>query len=242
MRLMVFLIILLVLSAWNWDTHHAQIDSVFYSLPEELRDSLNLSALEQGAIAPDREFKDFKNHHYPPAYDEAKHWLEKMQETGQREASYALGVASHYITDSYAAPHYGPESYKDHKKYEEQASQRYRHVRCGTSDAPLRTMLAAGQQEAGTWQRWLKTKDANIPRQAAEKATQVLFAAINQVFNATCAAPTAYKNERYSLNKTQVIALAGIILFLICLCISVARDLRRHFPIEPNHDSDDDEE
>ena len=135
MRSFLFLFVLLLTSAWNWQTHPAFVESMYYQLSDEDQSNFNLTALQEGSLAPDRDFHDNRYHHYPPSYNLTLYWLQKARTSYAQgdfpEASYAFGVASHYVSDSFAAPHnIEKESSKDHSFYERQASERYMLVPC----------------------------------------------------------------------------------------------------------------
>ena len=117
-----FLILLLtpVVSAWNWDTHQAFDDSVYYRLDDNIKSKLNLGLMEYGSIIPDKEFKDFTRHSFPLAIKQAEYWIEKARDNlhdgDYNNASLSFGIASHYIVDSFSAPHsISGEEYELHK-------------------------------------------------------------------------------------------------------------------------------
>ena len=236
--------LLILVSAWNWDTHQAQVKSVYYSLPEESQLSLNLSAMEEGSIAPDKVFKDFKKHHYPDSYIEAKKWLEDAQQSlileDYNRAGYSIGVMSHYIADSFSAPHYLPDSYKDHKKYEDQGSSRYNKVKCGRSEQSLQELISIGVNERDSWNYWLKSKSSKIPQEAVEKSTKVVFSVVLQLLNLECQSKTAYEEEA-PIGSKQLMALIPLGLVMLFLMRSIKKDLGRNFSIYDDEDSDDEQ-
>lgn len=245
MRCLLAILLLMSVSAWNWDTHQAVVDSFFYSLPENDRNSFNLSAIEEGSIAPDASFRDFRLHHYPMSLERARYWLNKAQENASQskitESSYNLGVASHYIIDSYSAPHYiAKEDYNNHKRYEDQASQEYFIVRCGTSSSSLESMLELGSKEKSTWYQWLKSRKKQIPMTATKKATQVIFASFLDKLNLSCGnQTTAYKEFHAYNDKKKLTALAVLVIAISLLMYSVCNDLKRQPLVENDQHSDD---
>ena len=75
MKLIALIIMLLVIpqvNAWKWDTHQNIIEYVYLNLPIEVQQQLNLTKLKEGAIIPDRDFKDNRLHHYPKSLSEAE--------------------------------------------------------------------------------------------------------------------------------------------------------------------------
>ena len=117
-------------SAWNWDTHQAFVDSFYVSVDNATREHLDLEELRRGAIDPDKTFRDFKRHGYPYTVEQASYWLEQttyaIQHNDWKNASYTFGVAVHYLSDTFSAPHgVAGEKYYDHKRYEDDASREY---------------------------------------------------------------------------------------------------------------------
>ena len=113
-------------SAWNWNTHQEIVESNYHSLPQSMQQNLNLEIMEKGSNDPDFVFFDFKYHSYPNSYDKATYWLNSGQinykDGNYYYASYCYGVASHYISDSFAAPHAVSTSGPNHLLYEAKAS------------------------------------------------------------------------------------------------------------------------
>lgn len=122
--------------SWDWSTH-------FYAA-REICDYLGcgncLPDMLNGSIAPDRDFKDFANHHcYSPlwncpkgdwlcpdafdcpALEKADYWLAKSREDSGCQKYYDIGVASHYFLDSKVFWHQveSEEYDKCHAKFEE---------------------------------------------------------------------------------------------------------------------------
>ncbi|MBI5871607.1 zinc dependent phospholipase C family protein [archaeon] len=108
-------------AAWNAETHKKIAENVYLGM--EGMDGFNLSLMKQGAIAPDFVFKDYTNHHYPESFAKMLNWMNisrRAYHEGNIDlASYAFGVASHYISDSFVAPHYiANEDSNMHSKFE----------------------------------------------------------------------------------------------------------------------------
>ena len=64
-------------SAWAAPNHYAIAEEVYYSLPNDAQEKLNLSEMINGADDPDFKFFDFQNHHFPASQEKANQWLEK---------------------------------------------------------------------------------------------------------------------------------------------------------------------
>lgn len=228
-----FLLIILssIAFAWNWDTHQAQVRTVFYYLPAELQDKLNLSAIEYGSIMPDKEFKDFENHHYPESVGKTKEWLDKSKESFSKDdyenASLYFGIASHYITDSFAAPHYTAENYNLHREYEDQASKGYYFVNCTKRDFEIEEILKLGEFEGLTWKAWTLTKDERIPKTAAAKATEALIIISLNTFDAECNyQKTEIKKGMFSLDKKNLVIIFIALVVILFILKSIFKDLK----------------
>lgn len=109
--------------AWKWKTHYDVVEAAFNALPPEVRNNLNLDEIKRGSIAPDKD--DFGHPHtYPNTLFQALYWLEnarKEYSAGRYgNASYALGVASHFIADSTVVPYHNVqiENFELHDEYE----------------------------------------------------------------------------------------------------------------------------
>src|SRR3989344_4367570 len=103
-----FLTLLNAVYGWVWETHQMFAEKTYNSMPSDLREKLNLTAMKEGAIAPDKDFHDNIKHHYPPSYELALKWLNFScdADCDYNNIIYNFGVASHYISDSFVAPHY----------------------------------------------------------------------------------------------------------------------------------------
>ena len=79
MKKFVFIILLFFfipsVISWNWNTHQNIAEKIYYSLPFEEQNNLNLSLIKEGSIAPDKDFKDNVLHHYPPSLNKSLYWL-----------------------------------------------------------------------------------------------------------------------------------------------------------------------
>src|SRR3989338_934470 len=124
MKKIIAILCLLLISGWTWQTHENIVEQALSSL--NISDNINFTELKRGARAPDEIFKDFVNHHYPESYYKADKWISFSKGHflyGEyNNASYGFGVASHYITDSFSAPHsVSYESQELHSQFENQA-------------------------------------------------------------------------------------------------------------------------
>jgi hypothetical protein len=186
--ILVFFIQIPAASAWNWDTHQEIVESNYNSLPSDIQQNLNLNAMKEGANDPDFKFFDFKYHSYPNSYDKAEEWLNKGQyyyEIGDYYyASYCYGVASHYIADSFSAPHCAGASGPNHILYEAKGS--FLKPEVIQSNGDLNSALAEGSSMGKSdWNDWLKTKNDSDIQNDLNKGTSASYNAIyDSIINA----------------------------------------------------------
>ena len=196
-RINVLITLLLVLSstnviAWDCQTHQNIVERVYNSLPKDL--NLSLEDLKEGSIIPDKAFHDNKLHNYPPAF----------------------GIATHYITDSFSAPHYikGESSYQ-HAAYEERGYLRLNEY-CRV-DINISEGLSKSPEGGKLWNEWLQTDSDKIPEKAVNKATKIVYLAAFETFNTGCDKKTKIITKNPSLTITITSSL--VILLLIILLI-----------------------
>lgn len=97
--------------AWYSKTHRTIAGNLYSKTPSSIRNHLILSRMKYGAELPDRidKGRNKNKHAYPKSVPEATKWLNKAgryyRSHDYRNASKAFGMASHYISDSYAGPH-----------------------------------------------------------------------------------------------------------------------------------------
>lgn len=170
--------------AWNPQTHRNIVSAVHSKLPLSIQKKLNLNEMKKGAVAPDAVFKDFSIHEYPKSTAKAQGWLNKgktaYKKKNYKYASYCFGVASHYISDTFVAPHclFG-ESKAQHKSYENQANNMYPSI--GSRSGSLKTLLASGyKQGKSSWKSWVKTKKSSIPKKALNNAGSACYSLIRK--------------------------------------------------------------
>jgi hypothetical protein len=224
-KALLFLTILSILSSgWNWPTHQGLAENIYHAMPLELQNKLNLTLLKEGSIAPDKDFHDNVLHSYPRSYPKSLFYLEETKKSiaqnNYQLASYNLGVSSHYISDSFAAPHSVKlEPSKLHAKFEDipiYFPNRY----CNNLSYNLNeTLYLASIQGEKDWQAWLETNSTSIQKKELESASSILFAIALDTFNTTCIHETdiiKIKKDKLPLYKiTLIIAIATFSLFLV---------------------------
>jgi len=169
--------------AWTWSTHSKIVDKVYYSLPTKIQKNLNLNAMRDGSNDPDEKFQDFVNHNFPNSYSKVQEWLNKGKSAYNKKnyyyASYCFGVASHYISDSFSAPHCAGEVSIQHSTYEEQASKLKPAIISTSTNKDIYTSLKKGDaQGEKDWSSWKKTKKSSIVQNDLNQATSVTYSAI----------------------------------------------------------------
>jgi len=203
-----FLILIITLPSafgWNYYTHQDFIEGVYYLLDEEVRENLDVTLLREGAIAPDKVFKDYRRHHYPPSYEEAQTWLVKARDAYEQEdyanASYAFGVASHYVADSFSSPHnVEKEEGSLHQKYEKSNYLDHVVVSCPTEASfDLDSILSSAVQTGEDWETWVATKDKNIVRKHSQLAFEGLYVIAFHFFESSCVQLSSEVREETSL-------------------------------------------
>ena len=179
--LIVFIIYCLNVNAWKDDTHIMFAENVYYSMPDELQAKLNLSRMKEGSVAPDKDFKDFKRHHYPDSLYLSKLWL-----NNKTDVSYSFGVASHYISDSFVAPHnIVGEKYNDHAYFESQAFYYSPKAKCKDYGFKLDELKIATKNKQD-WNKWLNGKDREIVHEEVDEAMAFVYSIAINYFNYTC--------------------------------------------------------
>ena len=206
--------------AWNWPTHKAIVQKVYYSFPLELTQKLDLELMEEGALAPDKDFHDQRLHHYPPSYNKSVHWLQILRDSlkikDYENASYAFGVITHYVSDSFVSPHNinGEDPY-DHSKFEKQVSTI--KTKCKKNKYELNNSLYMASQNNKDWEPWLNSKDPKIPQSELEQTMELVYSIALTEFNTTCNIKTTeIIKQNYRLgSKTQTYLATILILYLI---------------------------
>ena len=176
--------------AWNSKGHQAVVETMYYAAEFELQKKLNLTLLKEGSTAPDLVFHDVRSHHYPKSYPLAEKWINDAKKNYENqdynEASYAFGVASHYISDSFVSPHYlSKEPGSLHSEFERIKSYNL-SIKCYNSVVNLNESLKDATRNREDWTNWSLTKDPNIPRRELEQAINLTFPVFLTTFNSTC--------------------------------------------------------
>lgn len=172
--------------AWNRATHEAIADFLYHRTPSQYKDHLIRSEMVTGSTLPDRWKKDpakkeYNSYHkYDGSVDKTKHFMIRAEEEfkagSYAAASRDFGIASHYISDTFAANHYGDCGGKWHLEYYHQANHfRLRIFR--DSYKGIDTILKDGFEEAKkSIVKWDKTRSSEITRRNLDDAVSAVSA------------------------------------------------------------------
>lgn len=208
--------------AWRWDTHKMFVENFYNNVPLEVQEKLNLSLMKSGSIVPDEVFHDNIRHHYPPSLPLAEAWLEAAREEyhfgNYKNASLAFGIAVHYITDSFAAPHYSAlGGGKAHSNFEAQADYYVPKAKCGKSQKSLKEFLEEGSKNQDDMAIWVDTNDKKIPEAEVEEAMGAVFSVGLETFGTECKKLTLF--EKLPFRVTPRLAIAVVIGVIIIAAI-----------------------
>ncbi len=225
----IFIIIFLIpkVSGWNFETHKAIVDEVYFSMPADLQENLDLDLIRKGSITPDKYFKDHKMHSYPNSYDKALYWLNitknSLKNKDYENASYAFGIATHYISDSFSAPHnIKGEEYYLHSRFEDQVKNI--DIECRKFDYDLNLSLFKATKNNEDWEEWLKGYNKEIPEKEVGEAMGLIYTVALDIFNTTCTPRnTEVINEKFKIgNKAKIFGIF-LILFLFIIIFDVVK-------------------
>ncbi len=181
------ILIFFMIYKWGWPGHASVAEAVFLTLPADVQKNLNLEKMKDGSNDPDEKFHDTRAHSYPASYKRAMKWLDKGQtsyeEKNYDDASYSFGVATHYISDSFAAPHcVSKESGKEHHKYEIVADTFTPNITYleGDLESQMKKGVELGKAD---WKLWLKTQDREIVQQGVDRGASAAYTAIKNVLS-----------------------------------------------------------
>lgn len=193
------LILMPASDAWSWKTHSQIVDTVYYGMPSDVQKNLNLGIMENASNDPDEIFHDFTYHSYPNSYNKSIYWLnlgKTAYDGGNYEnASYDYGVACHYISDTFSAPHgVSGESSSLHSKYEDHAK-KFTPV-ANPVNGDLKNLMENGKiQDSNSWNNWIQTKDDSIIEKNLDNGTSVCLSAVKGSITGTSSMDTTKKSE-----------------------------------------------
>jgi len=206
-----FILVIPLICAWGWPTHQQIAEAGYSSLPLEIQHKLNLTLIQEGAIAPDKDFHDTVLHSYPKSYEKAKFWLEltkqKYLNKEYNNASHSYGVLTHYISDTFAAPHnVKKEDSKLHSQFEKQPDKI--KTKCFNKEFELHDELIKATENSKDWYLWINNKSKEIPQKEVEQAMELIYPLTLQLFNTNCL------NKKTKIIKVPFIITDKIIIYL----------------------------
>jgi len=178
-----FLAMVQPVSAWAAPNHYEIAKEVYYTLPADAQDKLDLSKMYDGADDPDYKFFDYEYHRYPASEEKINYWLlegrEYYQNGDYKQASYCFGVATHYISDSVCPPHSGGgHSGYEHTKFELQALVLTPHI-TDTAGNLHSELTVTNQMSGNAWEQWLENDDYEYIQQCLDKAADLSYQGVN---------------------------------------------------------------
>lgn len=192
--------------AWTWNTHGKIVDSTYSSLPSIIHDKLSLSYLRDGSNDPDEKFHDYRDHSYPYSYNKAVTYLNLgasyYKQKKYSTASKYFGIASHYISDSFSAPHcVSGETSSLHSSYENQAKYMKPHLM--SVNGNLKNLMYNGYYIGKSdWSSWVKTRSSVYPQKDLNLAASVTAMAIkNSIYNSGSTPPAPVNSVKYVGNS-----------------------------------------
>jgi hypothetical protein len=214
------------INGWKWSTHQILAETI----AESMNLDLNATVVKEGSIAPDKYFKDFRHHSYPNSVNKSYFWLNKTiyyySIKDINNASYSFGILTHYVSDTFAAPHaVTKEDYNLHAQYEEQVSYYKPRTRCLRYNFNLAEELKKSQYNKNHWPEWLKTKDQKIPQAEVEQSLKLLFPLASYIFNKECKKEKIFLPfNSLEISLKKIIALYVILALIIVTTYSILRN------------------
>jgi len=169
-------------TAWEWTAHKKIVDEVYNNLPSDVQKNLKpyIAVMKEGSTYPDTISGDKVNHGYPGSYPRTNEWLDKgkvaYEKGNYKEAAWCFGVASHYISDTFSAPHCGWINDKD--KYW-QIGNELSPKKHDFQYSNLNNMLKYGNERGKeSLAIWNKNEDRGIVQQDLNRGVSATYVAI----------------------------------------------------------------
>src|SRR3989344_9092682 len=180
MRKLLVLIIFcfLFINGWNSQNHNMIVEKIYYSLSFQDQQRLDIGLMKEGSTDPDLEFHNTVLHHYPPTYELSLEWLKIMNESygdNCSEFSYAFGVLSHYVSDSFSAPHnVAKEPSNIHNKLD--STKHISKVKCYNYGFDLnKSLYKASLQGKEDWTNYVLSYNKDIAKKEMDESIKLLY-------------------------------------------------------------------
>lgn len=168
--------------SWEWTAHKKIVDEVNNNLPADVQKNLKpyISLMKEGSTYPDTIQGDKINHGYPGSYPKTNNWLDKgkvaYDKGDYKEAAWCFGVASHYITDTFSAPHCG---WINNKEKYWQIGNGLTPKKHNFHYSNLDNMLQYGKEKGkDSLNNWNKNENQEIVQQDLNRGTSAAYIAI----------------------------------------------------------------
>jgi hypothetical protein len=223
--IILFYLLLTNVNAWNSKSHNIIVETVYYKSDFDLQQNLNLSLLKEGSSAPDLDFHDTASHSYPRDYPRIERWLKAASENystkNYNDASYAFGVASHYIADSFVAPHYIiKEPGSLHSKFEKLKDYNI-NIKCYNQVTDLNKSLEFASKNKEDWTNWTLNKDPETPKREFEQAVHLMFPVFLTTFNSSCNNfTTEVVKQKFRINNNVITFLGLTLIFYLSFILN----------------------
>lgn len=198
MKRIILILLLIFVSAWNWPTHESFSVKIYDSFPSEVKSNLNLTLVKEGSLIPDKIIQDYDKHSYPNSVERIDYWLTKSYDSYLEEnytlASLSLGIASHYISDSFSAPHNtANEDYSMHSKFETEAEGMPFYAQCTVGKKDVDAYISKAAVGKTDWGLWLRNKANKIQSKELSKALYAGYALSHAYYSSECYQPLTSK-------------------------------------------------
>ena len=144
-------------------------------------------------------------------------------------ASYALGIASHYLSDSFSAPHnIDGESYDLHRTYEDQGSVTFYFVPCNVTSYDTEELFQNAIAQGNTWQPWVASRDWTYPKNTVQEAMEAVYLISLGVLDSSCETKkTHIETALFSLTFLDYMILSFFAGLIVIVAYSIPKHLRK---------------
>lgn len=194
MKRVLLLLLLLFVSAWTWPVHENFSAKIYDSFPADVKSNLNLTLIQEGSLMPDKLIQDYERHSYPDSVEAIDYWLTRSHdsylESNYTVASLSLGIATHYIADSFSAPHnVANEDNSMHSKFETEAEKMLFYSSCTVGKKDVESYISKAAVGKTDWGFWLRNKANKIQSKELSNALYAGYALSHAYYEEECYQP-----------------------------------------------------